>query len=145
MTSTYLLDTNTFSYIAKGSSPAARAEFQRLSNDKVAALCISVITEAEVRFGMAKHALSRARCAAIEKLLANVQILEWGSDEAAAYAQLRAKVEARGITVSAMDLLIAAQAIATGAVFVTGDKIFAKVAEVAEMATMVNWATDIVP
>ena len=139
----YLLDTNTFSYIAKGNSTAARAEFQRLSKDRNAVLCISVVTEAEVRFGMAKHALSRARSAAIEGLLANVQILDWGSDEAAAYAQLRAKVEAREITVSAMDLLIAAQAIATGAVSVTGDKIFARMGKVAEMPAMVNWATDI--
>jgi tRNA(fMet)-specific endonuclease VapC len=139
----YLLDTNTFSYIAKGSSPAARAEFQRLSKDRNAVLCISVVTEAEVRFGMAKHALSHARSAAIEGLLANFQILDWGSDEAAACAQLRAQVEARGITVSTMDLLIAAHAIAVGAVFVTGDKIFAKVAKVAEMPAIVNWATDI--
>lgn len=140
----YLLDTNTFSYIAKGSSQAARAEFQRLSKDKNAALCISAVTEAEVRFGMAKHALSRVRRSAIEGLLANLQILDWGSDEAAAYAQLRAETEARGITVSDMDLLIAAQAIAAGAVLVTGDKILTKMAEGSEMAAMVNWATDIV-
>ena len=145
MTVTYLLDTNMFSYIAKGTSPAARAEFQRLSKDRDAVLCISVVTEAEVRYGMAKRALSRARCAAIEGLFANVQILPWGSDEALAYAQVRAKLESQGITVSAMDMLIAAQAIAAGAVFVTGDRIFAKVAEVADLGTTVNWATDIVP
>ncbi len=140
MTITYLLDTNIFSYIAKGISPAARAEFRRLSQDRDAVLCISVITEAEVRYGMAKRALSRARCAAIEGLLANVQILPWGSDEALAYAQLRGKLEFQGITVSAMDMLIAAQAIAAGAVLVTGDKIFAKVAAVADLGTIVNWA-----
>jgi len=77
MTTTYLLDTNMFSYIAKGTSPAARAEFQRLSQDGDAVLCISVITEAEVRFGMARHSLSRARCLAIEGLFANFQILPW--------------------------------------------------------------------
>ncbi len=145
MTVTYLLDTNMFSYIAKGISPAARAEFQRLSKDRDAILCISAVTEAEVRYGMTKRALSRARCAAIEGLFANVQILPWGSDEALAYAHVRAKLESQGITVSAMDLLIAAQAIAAGAVFVTGDKIFAKVAEVADLGTTMNWATDILP
>jgi tRNA(fMet)-specific endonuclease VapC len=145
MTVTYLLDTNMFSYIAKGVSPAARTEFQRLSKDRDAILCISVVTEAEVRYGMAKRALSRTRCAAIEGLFANVQILPWGSDEAIAYAQMRAKLEAQGFTVSAMDLLIAAQAIAAGAVLVAADKIFGKVAEVADLATTVNWATDIIP
>jgi tRNA(fMet)-specific endonuclease VapC len=140
MTFTYLLDTNTFSYIAKGTSPAARAEFQRLSQDKSAVLCISVVTEAEVRYGMAKRSLSRARCSAIEGLFANLQILPWGSDEAAAYAHARTKLETHGTTVALMDMLIAAQAIAAGAVLVTRDKIFARVDE---LHATVNWATDI--
>jgi predicted nucleic acid-binding protein len=58
---------------------------------------------------------------------------------------MRAKLEAQGIAVSTMDMLIAAQAIAAGAVLVAADKIFAKVAEVADLATTVNWATDIIP
>ena len=103
MTTTYLLDTNMFSYIAKGTSPAARAEFQRLSQDGDAVLCISAITEAKVRFGMAKRSLSRTRCLAIEGLFANLQILPWGSDEAAAYAQARALLEPQGLTVATLD------------------------------------------
>lgn len=140
MTLTYLLDTNMFSYIAKGASPAARAEFLRLSQDRDAILTISVITEAEVRYGMAKHSLSRSRRSAIEGLFAHLQILPWGSDEAAAYADARAKLEARGIAIAAMDLLIAAQAIAAGAVLVTRDKIFA---HVDDLDATVNWATDL--
>jgi tRNA(fMet)-specific endonuclease VapC len=142
MASNYLLDTNIFSYIAKGISPAARAEFQRLSKSRDTHLFISAVTEAEVRYSMARHPLLPARRAAIEGLLANVQILEWGSSEAAVYADLRAKLVVRGITVSAMDLFIASQAIAAKAVLVTGDKIFERVAEGAGLAT-VNWATDI--
>ena len=143
MTFTYLLDTNTFSYIAKGVSQAARAEFQRLSQDPDSVICISAISEAEVRFGIAKHGLSRSRRAAIEGLFANLQILPWGSDEAVAYAQARAALEAKGVTVSVMDMLIAAHAIATGAVLVTADKIFAKVGEVTDLGATVNWATDL--
>jgi tRNA(fMet)-specific endonuclease VapC len=140
MALTYLLDTNTFSYIAKGSSLAARAQFLKLSRDSDAVLCISVITEAEVRYGMAKRSLSRAQRSAIEGLFANLHILPWGSDEAAAYAQARAKLEARGISVAALDLLIAAQAIAAGAVLVSGDKIFAHIDGLPATA---NWATDL--
>lgn len=140
MALTYLLDTNTFSCIAKGSSPAARAEFLMLSRDPDAVLCISVITEAEVRFGMAKRSLSRAQRSAIEGLFANLQILPWSSDEAAAYAEARAKLEARGITVAALDLLIAAQAIAADAVLVTGDKVFV---HLGALPVTANWATDL--
>ena len=136
---TYLLDTNMFSYIARGNSPSARREWLRLSQDREAAVCISVITEAEVRYGLAKHSLSRERADAIEGLLANLQILPWGSEEAAAYARTRARLEGNGVTLSAMDLLIAAQAIASGAVLVTRDKIFE---HVSELHATVNWATD---
>ena len=51
-----------------------------------------------------------------------------------------AKLEARGITVESMDLLIAAQAIAAGAVLVTNDKIFA---HVEDLRATVNWANDL--
>ena len=138
--STYLLDTNMFSYIAKGNSAAARREWIRLSGDRETAVCISVITEAEVRYGMAKHALSRERAEAIEGLLANVQILPWGSEEAAAYGRSRAQLEAKGVTLSAMDMLIAAQAIAASAVLVTRDKVFE---QVPDLHATVNWATDL--
>jgi tRNA(fMet)-specific endonuclease VapC len=140
MKSTYLLDTNTFSYIAKGSSQAARAEFQRLAQDPTSVICISAITEAEVRYGMAKHSLSRARRSAIEGLFANLRILQWGSDEAATYGEVRAKLESRGITVSAMDMLIATQAITVQAVLVSRDSIFARVDDLTAIA---NWATDL--
>ena len=140
MTRAYLLDTNMFSYIAKGSSPAARAEFLRLSQDRNAVLSISAITEAEVRYGMAKHSLSRTLCSAIEGLFAHLEILPWGSNEAAAYAQTRAKLEAQGIVVATIDLLIAAQAIVAGAVLVTRDKVFAHVDDLEAIA---NWATDL--
>jgi tRNA(fMet)-specific endonuclease VapC len=140
MAITYLLDTNMFSYIATGASPAARAEFLRVSQDRDAVLCISVITEAEVRYGMAKHSLSHERRSAIEGLFVNLQILPWGSDEAAAYARAKAKLETQGITVALADMLIAAHGITTGAVFVTRDKVFSRVDDLDATA---NWATDI--
>jgi tRNA(fMet)-specific endonuclease VapC len=135
--STYLLDTLMFSYIAKGNSPAARREWLRLSSDT--AVCLSVITEAEIRYGMARHSLSPGRVRAIEGLLANLQILPWGSAEAVAYAQLRTRLEANGVTLSAMDLLIAAQALAARAVLVTRDPVFARVPDL----PIANWASDL--
>ena len=138
--SVYLLDTNMFSYIAKGNSPAARREWLRLAQNRDAAVCISVVTEAEVRYGMAKHALSPERANAIEGLLANLQILPWGSEEATAYARTRVQLEGKGVTLSAMDMLIAAHAISAGAVLVTHDKIFERIPN---LQATVDWATDL--
>ncbi len=140
---TYLLDTNMLSYIAKGTSPAARAEFRRLATDSDAQLCVSVITEAEVRYGMAKRALSPARCSAIEGLFANLEILPWGSEEAAIYAKAKAALEAQGIGFSLMDFLIGVQAAAAGAVLVSRDTVFPNIAEIMGINAIVNWATDL--
>ena len=140
MPRTYLLDTNTFSYIAKGNSPAARAMFFKHSQDREAVLSISSISEAEVRYGMEKRALSRERRAAIEGLFAHLTILPWGSNEAAAYARAKAKLESEGIAVATMDMLIAAQAIAAKAVLVTRASIFARMDD---LRGVENWASDL--
>ena len=47
----YLLDTNTVSYIIKGTFPHVR---QRLSKVTLREVGISIITEAELRLGVAK-------------------------------------------------------------------------------------------
>jgi tRNA(fMet)-specific endonuclease VapC len=140
---TYILDTNTLSYIASGKSQTARAEFRRLVNDDESQLCISVITEAEIRAGMNKRALSPARREAIERLFSAVEILPWGSEEAAMYAKVKPILQAGGIGVSLMDLLIGVHAASTGAVLVTHDGIFARMAQSIDLFATVDWAKDV--
>jgi tRNA(fMet)-specific endonuclease VapC len=138
MTVTYLLDTNTLSYIVKGNSPAARARLGALGAEELA--CISSITEAEVRYGLAKRPQAHALRAAVEGSLFKLRILPWGSKEAAAYGNLRARLEAAGKVLAEMDLLIAAHAIALGAVLVTNDKALARIKDLHGTA---NWASDL--
>jgi predicted nucleic acid-binding protein len=67
-------------------------------------ICISAITEAELRYGMAKRAVSAKHRQAIEGLLAHLEILPWGREEAAAYGDTRATLAARGHSVSEMNI-----------------------------------------
>ena len=53
-------------------------------------------------------------------------ILPWNSVAASTYAQLRATNEALGVTIGNLDLLIAAHALAEGAVLVTNDRAFSQ-------------------
>lgn len=138
MTVTYLLDTNTVSYIATGKSPAARARLEALGEAEI--VCISSITEAELRYGLARRPAAHALRAAVEALLFKIRILSWGSKEAAAYGELRAKLEAAGIALSELDMQIAAQALAVNAVLVTNDKAFSHVEALGATA---NWASDL--
>lgn len=138
MNTTYLLDTNTISYIAKGRSLAARARMGTLAAGETA--CISSITEAEIRYGLARRPQALALRTAVEGLLFKLRVLPWGSKDAAAYGELRAGLEAKGISLAELDMLIAAQAIAQGAVLVTTDKAFLRVTG---LPGLQNWATDI--
>ncbi len=138
MSVTYLLDTNTVSYIAKGKSPAARGRLQVLGEGEL--VCISSITEAELRYGLAKRPEARQLRKSIEGLLFRLRILAWGSKEAAAYGELRARLEAAGITLSQLDLQIAAHALAIDAVLVTTDKALLRVNELDKKE---NWAVDL--
>jgi tRNA(fMet)-specific endonuclease VapC len=138
MNTVYMLDTNMVSYIAKGHSQAARARMLNLAKDEI--VCLSAITEAEIRFGLAKRPDAIALRERMEWFLAAIKILPWGSEEAKAYGALRAKLESAGKSLENMDLLIAAHALAQGAVLVTNDKVFA---QVNELQATVNWATDL--
>ena len=140
MTRTWMLDTNTVSYIVRGKSPAARAKLYRLPSDELA--CISVITEAELRYGTAKQAPGSTRLAlrTLSALFDKLQILPWGSEEALVYGDLRAKLERAGKILGNLDMLIAAHAISANATLVTRDKAFA---QVEHLRPPVNWAADL--
>ena len=88
---------------------------------------------------MAKNPSHRIRTV-LEGFLSKLRVLPWGSEEAHAYGNLRAKLERAGKTLGNMDLLIAAHAISVDAVLVTNDESFS---QVDDLAGMVNWATDL--
>ena len=138
MTFIYMLDTNMVSYIVKGRSQAARARLLTLKDDEVAA--VSAVTEAEIRYGLAKRPEATALKALMDGFLASIQIFSWDRDEADAYGRIRAKLEKNGISLENMDMMIAAHAAATGAVLVTNDNVFA---QVDDLSSTVNWATDL--
>lgn len=133
-----MMDTNTVSYIMRGKSPAARTELAQLRTGQIA--CISAITEGELRYRIAKRASSRTLTEALEGFLAKIQILAWGRDEAVAYGQLRLKQEIAGKVLGNLDMLIAAHAVAVGAVFVTNDQAFS---QISDFVKIVNWAIDL--
>ena len=120
----YMLDTNTVSYIIKGEFPSIQ---QRLISVPMASLCISAITEAELLRGLAKKPEAKYLALAVKEFLIRVDILPWNSVAANAYAQLRTACEKEGKPLGAMDMLIAAHAVAEGAVLITNDKAFYRV------------------
>lgn len=138
MPSYFLLDTNTFRYIANGKSPRARQGLESLGESEVA--CLSAITEAEILFGLEKKPHARRLHTSVNHLLAKLIVLPWGREEARVFGRLRARLEAAGRTLGPMDMLIAAHAIALGATLVTNDKALLRLEG---LHASENWATDV--
>ena len=134
----YLLDTNMVSYIVKGRSLAASDRLIALPDNEIAA--VSAITVAEIRYGLAKKPEATALHSLMDSFLASIQVLPWGTADAEAYGNVRAKLEKKGLSLGNMDMMIAAQAIIARATLVTNDKAFA---QVDELSAIVNWATDL--
>jgi tRNA(fMet)-specific endonuclease VapC len=120
----YLLDTNTASYLIKGNFPRVR---ERLLRVPMAEVGISVVTEAELRFGVARRPEATTLKSVVEEFLLRVEVLPWNSEAAQQYARIRAVLEKDGAPMGNMDLMIAAQAFAAGVVLVTHDHVFRRV------------------
>ena len=123
----YMLDTNMVSHIIK----AHAAVIKRLLNVPMGALCISSITEAELRFGLAKRPEAKKLHLAVKELLLRVDVLPWDSANTARYGKLRAELELQGKTLAPLDLLIAAHSLTLNAVLVTNDSAFKQIAGLA--------------
>lgn len=119
-TGLFLLDTNTVSFIVRGSQPGL---LQRLRRHPVNAVAISSVTEAELLYGLAR----KPEAAAVQTFLKHVQSLPWDSQAATRYGVLRAQLEAAGTPLGNLDTLIAAHALAAGATLVTHDRAFRQV------------------
>jgi tRNA(fMet)-specific endonuclease VapC len=139
----YLLDINTVSYVVSGASPAARSQLLRL--DGKSAVYVSAISEAELRLGIAKGPKHATRIAMMERFLMKATVQPWGHEEAVAYGELRARLQMVGLPLGALDTLIAAHAVALGAVLVSHDKAFHKLhkAGLERGLQVVDWATDL--
>lgn len=116
-----MLDTNTVSYYIAGNPPKVRERLDSVGLQKTA---ISTITEAELRYGVARNPNAARRRASVESFLRNASIQPWDSAAARAYGLLRAEQERKGRPLSTEDLMIAAHALSLGLTLVTNDSAF---------------------
>ncbi|MGA2357240.1 MAG: type II toxin-antitoxin system VapC family toxin [Terriglobales bacterium] len=114
----YMLDTDTCSYIMKRSNDAV---LKRLSSLPVSDVCISVITQAELLYGVEVSPRRRQDAAALSAFLNYIQILDFPDAASPHYARIRADLRKLGAMIGANDLLIAAHARSLGLTLVTNN------------------------
>jgi tRNA(fMet)-specific endonuclease VapC len=114
----YMLDTEISSYIMKRSNSQV---LQRLQTVQVSDVCISAITKSELMYGVEVSPLRPKDQVALDEFLRHVQVLDFPSDAALDYGQIRASLKLSGTMIGANDLLIAAHARCLGLTLVTNN------------------------
>lgn len=112
-----MLDTNIVSDLVRNPQGAVTRHIVRVGPE---AICISIITAAELRYGCARKGSPKV-LANVEAILSSIQNLAFDVPADAAYGAIRAELESAGKPIGPNDLLIAAHASSLGAVLVTAN------------------------
>lgn len=129
----FLLDTDTCIYALKQNENV----LQQLLSTAREEVSVSVITEAELRTGAAKSSSPVKTLHFVENFLRPLTLIDFTSEDAIAYATVRAKLERAGTPIGPLDTLIASQAIARKLTLVSNnEREFRRVVGLA----IVNWA-----
>ena len=131
----FLLDTNICVYIARKKPEKVLRHFGEISMGEAA---ISVITYGELIYGATKSSRREASLEALREFVRLVPAVPMPEKAGDVYGFIRADLEARGQTISANDLWIAAHALAAKLTLVTNnEKEFRRVRGL----KIQNWAT----
>jgi tRNA(fMet)-specific endonuclease VapC len=112
-----MLDTNICIYVIKNRPVALRERFDQLAE----ALCISVITLAELLYGVEKSARRTPNLQAVEQFTARLEVVPFSPRAAAHFGQIRAELAKLGTLCGAYDMLIGAHARSEGLMLVTNN------------------------
>jgi tRNA(fMet)-specific endonuclease VapC len=115
----YLIDTNICIYIIKQKPSVVLERLQKL---KVNEIGISVITLAELEYGVAKSNFPERNKLALIQFLVPFEILPFSETAAAIYGRIRADLEKKGQIIGPYDLLIGAQALSEKLTLVTNNE-----------------------
>ena len=134
MSHLYMLDTDICAFILRRTSASL---LERIQAVPLQQQVMSVITYAELLYGVRVSARRKANQAAVEALAMHLRILDWSREAARHYAEIRATLHQAGTMIGANDLMIAAHARSAGATVVTNNtKEFGRVRNL----RLENWA-----
>jgi len=120
----YMLDTDTVSFFMKDNPKEVRIKVAKHKKDE---FCISAITYAELMFGL-KRKYSKQLDFWLNEVLNMFNVIAFDDVSSVIYGDIRTALEKSGNPLDNMDMLIAASALAHGAVLVSHNtKHFSKI------------------
>ena len=115
----YMLDTNICIYIIKNKPRKVLEKFKSLD---IGEICISMITLAELEYGIEKSNYPEKNRTALTSFLAPIEILSFNQKATIHYGKIRAELESQGNIIGAYDLMIGAHAKAENLILVTNNE-----------------------
>lgn len=112
-----MLDTNIVSDLVR--RPQGRV-FDRIATHGGEAMCVSIVTAAELRYGCIRKGSARLT-AQVDAVLASIDVLPFDVPADVRYAVIRAALDAAGTPIGPNGLLIAAHAVAADVTLVTAN------------------------
>ena len=113
----YLLDTNILSELIRTPDTLQK----RIAAVDQSQLCTSIVNACELRFGATKKG-SATLSRRVDELLRALTVLPLRPDADHVYADIRNRLESKGLTIGSNDFLIAAHAISERCILVTGNQ-----------------------
>ncbi|MGK9233901.1 PIN domain-containing protein [Inquilinus limosus] len=135
MTLLHMLDTDTASYIIKGRAPVIEIKLAEIPPSRI---CISVMTRAELLYGLKRLPAGHRLGLGVQQFLRLVRALPWDQDAAEYYAEIRHQLVTSGQPIGEIDMMIAAHSLSAGAVLVTNNT--RHYARIKAPLTLVNWS-----
>ncbi len=117
--SQYLLDTNICIYIINKRPESVYKKFKKVNLENI---CISSITDFELRYGVEKSQKLEKNFQILEEFLGYLNILPFDTSDSIIAAAIRNRLEKKGKMIGPYDILIASQAISRDLVLVTNNE-----------------------
>lgn len=114
----HMLDTDMSSYVLKRRNPALVERFAAFAP---ADICVSVVTKAELLFGVESLESMHPLRFKVRGFLRGVQVRPWDEAAADVFPGIKHSLNRAGLAIGPMDMMIAAHALALDAVLVTNN------------------------
>jgi len=131
----HMLDTDMASYAIKGRSAQIEEKLGAIAPSMV---CVSVITRAELLYGLKRLPPDHRLHIGVRQFLKIVRMLPWDAEAADYYADIRHQLVTTGQPIGEMDMMIAAHSLSASAVLVTNN--IRHYERIKAPLTLVNWA-----
>lgn len=113
-----MLDTNICIAIIKQKPKDILRKFNAY---QVGQVCISSVTLAELRYGVAKSQFQQKNQAALDEFILPLEVADFDETAADYYGRLRASLERQGTPIGALDTMIAGHALSLNVTLVTNN------------------------